>query len=535
VTTAPPSAAGDDEARPRSRRLPRVRALSDRTPLRVKLVVSVLLLAAVGLLIAGAAASTALRSYMTTRVDAQLRFGAGAGPVTQPAVDQGSPPGAILNAVQRECSANQLLVGFRRPSTRYVRCTTLTGQLVVQDKDSLPVGSAIPALPSWKAADVAKMGGRVFTVGSVSGSQRWRVRATVVGSYIVMDASSLDDVDSAVRRLERDELLIGLTVLVLIAGLGYWVVRRSLRPLADVEHTAAAIAAGDLTRRVPHRDSRTEVGRLALSINGMLGQIETSFRVRRLSEEAALASEQRMRRFVTDASHELRTPLTSIRGFAELYRQGAAGNADDLARLMRRIEDEAARMGLLVDDLLLLARLDQQRPLEREIVDLVTIARDAVHDATVVAPDRAITLQVIQGPTPPEIVGDEARLRQVIGNLVTNALTHTPAGTAVTVRVGSRVESTGLFGVIEVADTGQGLDPEASARVFERFYRADPSRTRSLGGTGLGLSIVAALVAAHGGRVELETAPGEGATFRVLLPAAPDPELSDVEPVYSEE
>jgi two-component system OmpR family sensor kinase len=364
---------------------------------------------------------------------------------------------------------------------------------------------------------------------------RWRVRARVVGQYIIMDANSLDDVDSAVARLELYELVVGLTVLVLIAGLGYWVVRRSLRPLADVEHTAAAIADGDLTRRVPHRDPRTEVGRLALSVNGMLGQIETSFRIRRLSEEAALASEQRMRRFVTDASHELRTPLTSIRGFAELYRQGAAGSPDDVARLMRRIEDEAARMGLLVDDLLLLARLDQQRPLEREIVDLLTIAKDAVHDATVVAPDRAITLQVIAGPTPPEIIGDESRLRQVVGNLVTNALNHTPAGTPVTVRIGSRVESTGLFGLIEVSDTGPGLDAEASARVFERFYRADPSRTRSLGGTGLGLSIVAALVAAPGAVSSSTRPPCAGATFRVLLPAAPDPELIDVEPAYSEE
>jgi two-component system OmpR family sensor kinase len=305
--------------------------------------------------------------------------------------------------------------------------------------------------------------------------------------------------------------------------------------LVDVEQTAAAIAEGDLSRRVPHRDPRTEVGRLALAVNGMLSQIELSFRIRRASEEEALASEQRMRRFVTDASHELRTPLTSIRGFAELYRQGAVGNPDDVARLMRRIEDEAARMGVLVDDLLLLARLDQQRPLEREIVDLVTVAADSVHAAQAVAPQRPITLEVLEGPTPPEIVGDESRLRQVVGNLVTNAITHTPPGTPISVRVGSRVEGGVLLGLLEVADQGPGLDAEASARVFERFYRADPSRTRALGGTGLGLSIVAALVAAHGGRVELETAPGEGATFRVLLPALPDPELPELDDSYANE
>jgi two-component system OmpR family sensor kinase len=506
----------------------------------VKLVLSVLVLATIGLLIAGAVASTALRSYMTKRVDLQLQGpGAGSGPLSQvvgqqPGVFPGTTRAATLAAL--ECTPPDAASSFRRPTSRYVQCSSLNGTVISPASSTASTLPAVPALPHWNQAQVVAHAGRTFTVQSVGSGPRWRARAMVVGQYIIMDASSLDDVDSAVSRLQLDELVIGLTVLVLIAGLGYWVVRRSLRPLADVEHTAAAIADGDLTRRVPHRDPRTEVGRLALSINGMLSQIETSFRIRRLSEEAALASEQRMRRFVTDASHELRTPLTSIRGFAELYRLGAGGGPEDIARLMRRIEDEAARMGLLVDDLLLLARLDQQRPLEREMVDLVLIAADSVHDAAAVAPDREITLEVIDGPRPPEIVGDESRLRQVIGNLVTNALTHTPPGTPVTVRVGSRVESTGLFGIIEVADSGQGLDAEASARVFERFYRADPSRTRSLGGTGLGLSIVAALVAAHGGRVELETSPGAGATFRVLLPAAPDPELDDphLEPAPSD-
>ena len=534
-------AAGEDEpdpyGRPSPRRFRRARALSGRTPLRVKLVVSVLLLATLGLLVSGAAASTALRSYMTKRVDQQLQGPGGGlypGGPGQPGV---LPTSRATAFAQYECTSSDQGTSFRRPNSRYVQCSSLTGTVLdppsttttttTTAADGTTTKSAVPALPHWNQAQVVARRERPFTVESRGSGPRWRVKAIVAGPFIIMDASSLDDVDSAVSHLERDELGIGLTVLVLIAAFGYWVVRRSLRPLADVEHTAAAIADGDLTRRVPHRDPRTEVGRLALSVNGMLSQIETSFRIRRLSEEAALASEQRMRRFVTDASHELRTPLTSIRGFAELYRQGAAGNPDDVARLMRRIEDEAARMGLLVDDLLLLARLDQQRPLERELVDLVVIAADAVHDAAAVAPDRSITMQVLDGPTPPEIVGDESRLRQVIANLVTNALTHTPAGTPVTVRVGSRVESSGLYGVIEVSDRGQGLDAEASARVFERFYRADPSRTRSLGGTGLGLSIVAALVAAHAGRVELETAPGDGATFRVLLPAAPDPELDD--------
>ena len=526
MTTELPTPAGDAGASPRRRRFRRVRALSERTPLRVKLVASVLALATIGLFLAGAAASTALRSYMIDRVDSQI---GGARPPNP------FPDGETATATSGTVVLTQEQVGFissfcssRGPDRRgfgrvqYVQCSSLDGSTVTYHS-SITDGTPPPQLPVWTQKK-ALAEAAPFTVASRGGGAHWRVHALVIGPEVILVASSLDEVEHTVSRLELDELVIGVTVLVLMAGFGYWIVRRSLRPLADVEHTAAAIAAGDLSRRVPHRDPRTEVGRLALSVNGMLSQIESAFRVRRDSEEAALASEQRMRRFVTDASHELRTPLTSIRGFAELYRQGAAGSPDDLARLMRRIEDEAARMGLLVDDLLLLARLDQQRPLEREIVDLVVIGADAVHDAAAVAPDRTVALEILPGPPPPEIIGDESRLRQVIGNLVTNALIHTPPGTPVTVRVGSRVESTGLYALIEVADRGPGLDDEASSRVFERFFRADASRNRSLGGTGLGLSIVAALVAAHAGRVELETAPGKGATFRVLLPAVPDPE-----------
>jgi two-component system OmpR family sensor kinase len=220
-----------------------------------------------------------------------------------------------------------------------------------------------------------------------------------------------------------------------------------------------------------------------------------------------------MRRFVADASHELRTPLTSIRGFAELYRQGAVQSPEDVARILRRVEDEAARMGLLVDDLLLLARLDQQRPLEQRPVDLLALATDAVQDARAVDPGRPVAVQVVGSPPGP-VTGDEARLRQVVGNLVTNALNHTPPGTPVLVSVGGEPG----WAVLAVTDRGPGLAPEDADRVFERFYRADASRTRAAGGTGLGLSIVAALVAAHGGRVDVESAPGRGATFRVRLP-----------------
>jgi two-component system OmpR family sensor kinase len=335
----------------------------------------------------------------------------------------------------------------------------------------------------------------------------------LAGGGAVVVAAPLGDVQNTVQRLAALQLVIGVVVLLAFAALGYAVVRRSLRPLVEVESTAEAIAAGDLTRRVPESDPRTEVGSLAGSLNAMLGQIEGAFGAQRASEANARQSEERMRRFIADASHELRTPLTSIRGFAELYRQGAVSDPAELDRVMRRVEDEAARMGLLVEDLLLLARLDQQRPLQREPVDLLDLARDAVHDASAVDPGRPVSLEVMSGE-PPVVTGDDARLRQVFGNLVTNALTHTPAGTPVVVRVGTY----GAEAVVEVVDRGPGLSAEQAARAFERFYRADASRTRAHGGSGLGLSIVAALVAAHGGRVDLDTAPGEGATFRVRLP-----------------
>jgi two-component system OmpR family sensor kinase len=268
--------------------------------------------------------------------------------------------------------------------------------------------------------------------------------------------------------------------------------------------TAGAIAAGDLTRRVDTANSETEVGRLGLALNAMLTQIEQAFAER---EE----SEARLRRFVADASHELRTPLTSIRGYSELFRRGADERPEDLAKAMRRIEEEASRMGVLVDDLLLLARLDQGRHLEHVPVDLTRLAEDAVGDARTVSPERTFTFTPNGSVT---VMGDEPRLRQVLANLVSNAYTHTPPASTVDIRVTRDDQSA----VIEVADDGPGLTDEAAAHAFDRFWRADMSRTRARGGVGLGLAIVAAIAQAHGGEAAVESEPGHGATFRVRLP-----------------
>ena len=346
----------------------------------------------------------------------------------------------------------------------------------------------------------------------------WRILETTSpdGRYVVV-GTPLDEVNHTVNHLARIDLFVSGIVLVLLVGFGGLIVQASLRPLREIERTAAAIADGDLSQRVPVGSTRNEVGRLSVALNGMLTQIESAFHDREASEANARTSEERMRRFVADASHELRTPLTSIRGFAELYRQGAVEPGADLDRIMGRVEDEAKRMGLLVEDLLLLARLDQQRPLEQHPVDMLTIATDAVHDAHAVQPERPISLDVDAAAIAPLVLGDEARLRQVTGNLVTNALAHTPHDAAVTVRLATTA-GPAPEAVLSVIDSGPGLAPQDAERVFERFYRADASRTRIAGGSGLGLSIVAALVAAHGGQVRVHTAPGAGCAFEVRLP-----------------
>jgi two-component system OmpR family sensor kinase len=473
-------------------------ATPSRIPLRITLVALLVALMAAALTITGVSATSLLRGYLRDQHDDELHA------ALQEAQNN---PGLVFNA----CSAEQGL-----PALSYFACVRQDGSGVVIVQGP---GHSKADLPVLGGATLSMADGAIRTVAAQNHSTTWRViSGRVSADLTVVYAVDLEEDNQIIGRLVILEVLLGLIVLVLLGVAGYVLVRNSLRPLVEVERTAQAIAAGDLSQRVPVGDARTEVGRLSNALNGMLARIEAAFRAQQASEEQARSSEARMRRFVADASHELRTPLTSIRGFAELYRQGAVRTPEETRRLMQRIESEGARMGLLVEDLLQLARLDQQRPLTIVPVDLAEIAGDAVHDARAVQPDRPITLHLDESLTEvPVVLGDEARLRQVVGNLVTNALTHTPAGARVTVTLAEEpADPDGV--VLSVADEGPGMTPEDASRVFERFYRAESSRTRESGGTGLGLAIVASLVAAHGGTVEVRTAPGRGADFRARLP-----------------
>jgi len=480
--------------------------------LRITLVALLMGLVVIALTATGITATSLLKRYIVEQQDRQL--------VSTLARYQGQP------WFGDACEGDDQWPrgGVPQYGTFYVACLSSSGGVSVL---AVPLEAERVSFSGRNAELVWAGIGRPVTVRSDEG-RLWRLLSQDVGGgNTAVVASDLESEDQVIGRLVAIEVVVGLVVLTVLGAAAYVLVRNSLRPLTEVERTAAAIAAGDLSQRVPAGDDRTEVGRLTTALNGMLSRIEQGFRAQQASEEQARASETRMRRFVADASHELRTPLTSIRGFAELYRQGAVGSPEETARLMQRIESEGARMGVLVEDLLQLARLDQQRPLTITPVDLAEVAGDAVHDARAVQPDRPISLHLDEALSEvPVVLGDEARLRQVVGNLVTNALVHTPPTAAVTVSISDEPAPTdgtedgddGGVVVLRVADQGHGMAPEDAARVFERFYRADPSRARTAGGTGLGLAIVSALVAAHGGTVHLDTAPGRGATFTVRLP-----------------
>src|SRR5690242_631708 len=519
-----------------------IHRLSERTPLRVKLITAVLALVTIALGAIGVASVYVLHSYLTTQSDTELK--AAINSINMDSLIS-KPPG-YLYRIEGE---QNLFAGIQLPGN----------QLAWSYADMPGIGSpgqprqSLPSLPT--SANWGGISPTLVTVPAQSGSDTWRVIAKtsnyqavsstggtqqVTGTLVV--GTDLGNVNATVRRIAYFDMIVGGVIVLVLAMVGVAVVRANLRPLDEIEETAEAIADGHLDRRVPERDPRTEIGRLGRSLNSMLSQIEAAFHAREESEEAAHRSEERMRRFIADAGHELRTPLTAIRGFAEYYRQrgglvphwdrdeaSATGDGltpSDLNRLMQRVEKEAARMGLLVEDLLLLARLDQQRPLARQPVDLLSLAGDAVHDARLLAPARTVDLSVQPGAAF-LVIGDEPRLRQVIGNLMSNALTHTPDGTPIEVSIGSgtldpRLPDSSPAVTLDVTDHGPGMTPEQAHRVFERFYRTDQARTRATGGSGLGLAIVNALVSAHGGVASVRTAPGKGATFRIALPLAPE-------------
>ncbi len=367
---------------------------------------------------------------------------------------------------------------------------------------------SLPQLPAVPSPQLNEVIGETHTRRSTDGSISYRVLIERgPNGFIHVTAAPLFEVMEEIRQLVQSFVIASAIALVTATGVCWFLIRLELRPVDRMVDTAAAIAGGDLSRRIPDPDPATELGRLGSALNAMLIQIERA-------DTARDASEQRLRRFVADAAHELRTPLTSLRGYAELFRQGALPDDAAVSNAMRRIESEGARMARLVDELLLLARLDQSQGVERAPVDLVPLVRDATEDFRVVDPDRPMTTTFADSAV---VLGDPLRLRQVIDNLLANVRTHTPANAAVRVSVTTTPASASIV----VADTGPGITAEDRERLFERFWRADPARTRSRGGTGLGLAIVASLVDAQGGTIDVQSEPGEGATFTVTFPIAP--------------
>ena len=548
-----------------------IRELPGRTPLRVKLIAAVLALVTAALAVISIAGIGFLRGYLLHQADQELRaaaYNANTGSIISSYLYFGAGPSQYGGLSIQWLPASGKLQQVIAESSGFRGGPLVPGPAVKRSDGWLyKPGPANSRAYSWIHTRGAPVSAPV-TVRASSGNGRWRV-VTSAATFTVPSGRTVSgsiilgiDVTTQYRTLNEltiIDLIVSGALLVVLAIFGIAVIRSSMRPLTDIERTAEAIAAGDLGRRVPERDPRTEVGKLGRSLNAMLAQIESAFHARTASEEsarrseeaarrsalAASRSEDRLRQFVADASHELRTPLTAIRGYAEYYRQRGGVGGPDLDHLIERVESEAARMGVLVDDMLLLARLDQQRQLDFRTVDLLAIAADALHDARVIAPKRAINLTV-GTPEAPLVTGDEVGLRQVVGNLMSNAMTHTPDGTPIdiTIRSGSlangRRPPAGATGtpppegeviagpdggaaiILEVADHGAGLTDEQKERVFERFYRIDRARTRTAGGTGLGLAIVAAMISAHHGRVWVDSQPGQGATFGFALPLAPE-------------
>ncbi len=483
--------------------------------LRSRLLLAVGVVAVAALLAADVATYSALRSFLYSQVDQSLQSshlsieqaltGAQHGPNGPP--PQFGPPGGT-----GECN-------FRLDPGTYLEIREGSAQICEQAAYRLPGDTPLsPRLP----ADITGLSTKNNPGGEATvyfnspaaqkGGPEFRVRASQLsnGQELIL-AVPLSSTYQTLHRLLLIELAVTAGALILAGLIGWWLVHLGLRPLRDIERTAGAIAEGDLGHRVPGENHDTEVGRLARALNVMLSRIQQAFAARAATEAALRRSEGRLRRFISDASHELRTPVAAVSAYAELFERGAQNRPEDLARVMKGIRGETARMGHLVEDLLLLARLDESRPIERSPVDLVEVATEAVQAAQAVGPEWHMR---VEASAPVQVSGDASRLRQVFDNLLSNVRAHTPPGTSATIAI----SQAGGEAVCEVRDDGPGISADDAARLFERFYRADVSRSRTSGGAGLGLSIVAAIVSAHGGTVAAAPGSDTGAVFTIRLP-----------------
>jgi two-component system OmpR family sensor kinase len=467
-----------------------------RQPLRRRLAVLSVVAVAFALLVSGAIATTSLRSYLVDQIDRQLAdFLASPdlpndrqGPGPQPRL----PSELVVQYFDDEGTPTKAL------SAPY-------------DDDDDDDGAAIPPMTREEVKEQARM---PFTVPGVEGEGDWRVIMRTDRDGSVAVARPLDNVNEIVQRLALLLAIVGVVVVLVVGGLSLWLVRRSLRPLRDVEDTAAAIASGDMSHRVAAYPKSTEVGQVSAAMNAMLERMEGAFGERERALAEAQDSEERMRQFVADASHELRTPLTSIRGFAELYRQGAIPDSD-VPGAFSRIEGESERMGGLVEDLLVLARLDQNRPLERRPVDVLAVCLEVVANARAAHQGREVLVESRlggEGSSAPIVSGDGPRIGQIVRNLVENALQYSTG--AVILSIGVELGDV----VVQVVDSGPGISEADKALIFERFFRADSSRTRHSGGSGLGLSIAQALARAHLGQLSVADNPSGGSIFTLTLP-----------------
>lgn len=488
----------------------------DRIPLslslRTQLVLVTSMLIALAIAVTSLVAISALRAQMVHQLDEEMKT---------------SAPALVQLATVRPSGKQEGSL-----STYRVYLLDKDGKVLYSLSSEHDEQAGEPALNGWTAEKVRKQNEEGVTVGSSSGSADWRLLAVPIEAN---DSSGLTEASSLIIAMPLKQtnqvvalvgvltFAFGLATLASAIAMTWVIVTRTFEPLARVEQTAAKIAAGDLSQRIEDYNPNNEIGNLAISLNTMLAQIEALFKAREKSEA-------KMRRFVGDASHELRTPLVSIRGYSELYRQGALPTEEAVGTAMSRIESESKRMGQLVEDLLTLARIDERRESKLAPFDLFNLAVDASNDAYATAPDREVSLVGLSddvAPTSAPVLGDESRMRQVVANLLTNAMRYTPDGTPLEIAVGVREEVAGFpLATLEVRDHGPGIHGEDRERVFERFYRTDTSRSRETGGTGLGLSIVAAIIEQHDGRIHIEETPGGGATFVISLPYYPPP-ISD--------